>query len=102
MCATTRSGSGKSLEPEREVEQRQPVVEERAAARLDAPLAPPLLGALVMIRAGANAGELAELAAAQESGERLHVAAEAMVVGDEHLAARALPRRSRCARRRAP
>ena len=74
-------------EPQGEVQQREPVVEERPASRLRATQPPPLLRALVVIRAGADAGELAQLAAAQEAGERLHVAAESIVVGDEHLRA---------------
>jgi hypothetical protein len=42
----------------------------------------------VVIRAGANSRELAELSSAQESRERLYVAAKAMIVRDQHLTAR--------------
>ena len=86
-------GLGIVGEPEREVEQRQAIVEEGAAARLRTSLSPSLIGAAMVVRAGPDPGELSELVAAQEAGERLDVAAEAVVVRHQHLSpARVRPR----------
>ena len=45
-----------------------------------------------LIHAGAHARQLAELAAAEEPIERLHVGSKPMVVRDEHLAVHAIRR----------
>ena len=82
-------GGWEVAEPEREIQERKPIVEEGATARFDAPSAPPHFRALLMVRAGAYSGQLSQLAAAQEARERLNVAAKAMVIGHEHLASRA-------------
>ena len=67
-------GGWEVTQPECKIEERQSVVEESTTARFDAPPTPPRLRALVMVRASTDAGELAELTPAQESGERLDVA----------------------------
>jgi hypothetical protein len=45
-----------------------------------------------MVRASADAGQLPELTAAQETIERLNVRPESMIVRDEHLSLRAIRR----------
>ena len=79
-------------QPEREVQQGHAIIEEGTTARLRAALPPSLIGAAMVVRASANAGELAELVAAQESGECLYVAAEAMIVRHRHLSPRTFGR----------
>lgn len=73
-------------EPERQIEQRNAMVEKHAATRFRATHAPSLGGPLERVRAGPDADQLAELSAFDEAGESLNVSAITMVVADHHRA----------------
>ena len=64
----------------------------KALEILGAPV-PPTLGTLHQVRAGPDADHAPELTAPQERVERLHIAAEAVVVRHHHVAPRARGRR---------
>ena len=72
-------------EPQGQVDEREALVEEGPPARLGAAVPPALRSVAELVRPGAHAGHLPELAVAEESVERLHVAAEPVVVGDVDL-----------------
>src|SRR5450759_1937962 len=71
-------GLGSLGQPEREIEEGRSMIEERAASRLRAPQTPSLVGLLEMVCAGADARDLPQLAAVDETGQRLAVGAEPM------------------------
>jgi hypothetical protein len=76
------------IEPEREVEQREPGLEEDPAASLCTTMAPSLGAATQLVGSRAHAKEPSELPTAKEGIQRLHVAPEAMIVCDSDLPVR--------------
>src|SRR5918997_766150 len=83
---------GEIGQPEREIEERQPVLEKRPAARLGASVPPAVEAFLDLIMAGADASQPTELATSKEPIERLHVTPETMVERRQYFPFRALPR----------
>ena len=71
-------------QPQREVEQRDAVLEKRAAARLGAAKPPAVGRAFSAERAGPHADDASQLAAVDETRERLDVGAIAVIVRDGH------------------
>lgn len=61
------------------------MLEERAPARLRAPMTPPLGALRHLIVARANAGQATQFPAAQKAVERLDVAPEAVIERDQHF-----------------